>query len=387
MCFRTSESDARVSGTLQALPAHPNIIDQYGTYCDKGALCLVFRYHDASLFHMWRAARGRLELDQAARYSRHVCSGLAHLHRHGICHRDVCLSNLLVSFRDNVVQVCDLGLAACAASFTLERNVTQMQARAPEVLLAQGPGVRTSVGLSAPLSSVDLWSAGTVLAALHFGAELFGKATTYIEQLQAMVDFLGPPLPAWPEAAKLKFWKMFAEKAVMEVPAQEPGDFLASSVSRPLPKGHPAIDLTLSLLRWNPSARADMEDALRHAYFDDEEPGLPLSPSSPQTPCKLPAQHRPRRLDFAVAADCCACAGSCGNNECGRRKSRGFRQRQQNGGGMDPICDKARAKNTCPPLACAALTGETESCAEKTNAKLSRLAAPTGSIARAALAG
>ena len=94
---------------------------------------LVFRYHNSCLEVVWRAAQGCLEWAEARRYCGHVFAGLRHLHAHDVCHRDLCFANLLLSFRDNIVQIADLGLAACAASFTLERNVTQLPARAPEV--------------------------------------------------------------------------------------------------------------------------------------------------------------------------------------------------------------------------------------------------------------
>ena len=97
---------------------------------------MVCKYHNSCLEVVWKAARGCLEWAEARRYCGHVFAGLRHLHAHDVCHRDLCFANLLLSFRDNIVQIADLGLAACAASFTRERNVTQLPARAPEVLFS-----------------------------------------------------------------------------------------------------------------------------------------------------------------------------------------------------------------------------------------------------------
>ena len=80
--------------------------------------------------------------------------------------------NMLLSYSDNTIQIADLGMAASADSFTLERNVSQMHVRAPEVLLAEPRG-GASARLSAALSTLDLWSAGIVVGALHFGKHLF----------------------------------------------------------------------------------------------------------------------------------------------------------------------------------------------------------------------
>ena len=147
---------------------------------------------------------GCLEWAEAWRYCGHVFAGLRHLHAHGVCHRDLCFANLLLSFRDNIVQIADLGLAACVASFALERNVTQLPARAPEVLFSHHGG-EDAVVLTHPQLSVDLWSSGTVVAALHVGRQLF-EGHDELTQLQAVIDFLGPPLDVWPGCDDLHLW-------------------------------------------------------------------------------------------------------------------------------------------------------------------------------------
>ncbi len=158
-------------------------------------------------------------MDAVRRYCKHVFAGLHHLHTYGVCHRDLTLTNLLLSFRDNVVQIADLGLASCAASFVLERNVTQLPARAPEVLFSQG-GVDAAV-LADPQLSVDLWSAGTVVAALHVGRQLF-DGQEELSQLQAIIDFIGPPLETWPGCAALPLWCKYEGSLVNRRPKVPP---------------------------------------------------------------------------------------------------------------------------------------------------------------------
>lgn len=163
----------------------------------------MFKYHNSCLEVVWRAAQGCLEWAEARRYCGHVFAGLRHLHAHDVCHRDLCLANLLLSFRDNIVQIADLGLAACAASFTLERNVAQLAARSRSSFShrgAEGPALLTH-----PQLSVDLWSSGTVVAALHVGRQLF-EGHDELTQLQAVIDLLGPPLDVWPGCVELDLW-------------------------------------------------------------------------------------------------------------------------------------------------------------------------------------
>ena len=118
-------------------------------------------------------------------------SGLQHLHRHGICHRDISMQNLLLSFSDNVIQIADMGLSGCAASFTLERRVTQITYRAPEVLAVH----RFPSALTARQDSMDMWGAGVICSALHVACHMFCDSSENgpLQILQAVINVLGPP--------------------------------------------------------------------------------------------------------------------------------------------------------------------------------------------------
>ena len=157
-----------------ALPTHANVLHLHGFFLSTTDgtqnINIVFKHHNSSLHQVWKAARGFLPLDAAWRYSHHLFAGLAHMHSHGICHRDLTMMNLLLSFCDNIIQIADLGLSACAASFTLERNVTQITGRAPEVLAAHS----FPTALTAGQGSLDIWGAGVICGALFLGAICFG---------------------------------------------------------------------------------------------------------------------------------------------------------------------------------------------------------------------
>ena len=139
----TSHTAGRELNGFMSLPKHPNLLEIYGVFearlAGENTLNIVFRYHNSSLHRIWHAAQGLLDLAEARKYSHDMFLGLAHLHRHSICHRDLVMPNLLLSFQDNCFQIADLGLAACAASFTLERNAS----RGKGVVLK---GVRAALG-------------------------------------------------------------------------------------------------------------------------------------------------------------------------------------------------------------------------------------------------
>jgi serine/threonine protein kinase len=99
VAIKRQRSDSSTAGrelnAYHSLPNHPNVLALLHTFVALGAankegrtLNLVFPYHNSSLFAVWRAARGRLDLCEVRRYCSHICQGLDHLHRHNICHRD-----------------------------------------------------------------------------------------------------------------------------------------------------------------------------------------------------------------------------------------------------------------------------------------------------------
>ena len=336
-----SETAARELNAYRSLPEHPNVLSILNSFVVDRWLYFAFRYHDSCLWAVWRAARGCLELDEVRPYCKHMFEGLRHMHTHNVCHRDLSLTNLLLSFRDNVVQIADLGLAACAASFALERNVTQLPSRAPEVLLSYDEEEEVDKEaqpffLISPQLSVDLWSAGTVVGALHVGQQLFNEQQGR-RQLQAMIDFIGPPQEAWSACVTLPCWRKYKPMIVIREPEVHPREKLTSSkVCRPLPVGHPAIDLILRLVLWNPRDRITAAGALTHSFFGDEK-GASAQPSAGakleesrvsadsggKASVPTASGQNGQAGDHPVVA--CACAGHCGRQNCARRATRNYR--------------------------------------------------------------
>ena len=85
-----------------------------------------------SLADVFERAQGYLDWSAAWRYSRQVLQGIAHLHRNGVSHRDISMSNVLVREEGGICVVADVGLAVSVSSLILERPVTSAWYRAPE---------------------------------------------------------------------------------------------------------------------------------------------------------------------------------------------------------------------------------------------------------------
>lgn len=98
-----------------------------------------------------------------------LLSGLEHCHKNGVLHRDIKGSNLLID-NDGILKIADFGLA----SFFNPQNKQPMTSRVvtlwyrpPELLL----------GASYYGVSVDLWSAGCILAELLAGKPILPGRT------------------------------------------------------------------------------------------------------------------------------------------------------------------------------------------------------------------
>jgi serine/threonine protein kinase len=147
----------------------------------------------------------------------------------------------------------------------LDRNITAIGYRAPEVLLH-------SRQLDFPQSAFDMWSYGVVMCALLCGTHLFcipfkARKDKEIKVLRKQIDLLGPP--DWPDIKELPTWSEYAQHLQIEESgvSTDLRAKLASTkfVRRPL--GSLEIELLGWLLRWCPSSRMTAVDAGSHTYW------------------------------------------------------------------------------------------------------------------------
>ena len=179
------------------------------------------------------------------------------MHDHGVLHRDLKPANLLVN------KVCDLkisdfGLARVAPD-SIEDEPTELMTehvvtrwyRPPELMLSPNGSYD---------GSVDMWSAGCILAELLGRKPLFpGK--NFMNQLGLIFEVIGNPKTS--SVAHIQNDQ--AIRFLRSLPKSKHADF--SEMYKEASPG--AIDLLRHLLVFEPSGRYTAAEALKHNWFTD----------------------------------------------------------------------------------------------------------------------
>jgi hypothetical protein len=107
-----SEAVARFQREARALArlAHPGIIQAYDNGADGNQHFLVMEFIEGHSLARELADKGRISPTRTAGYGHQAALALNHAHQHGLIHRDVKPSNLLLA-PDGRVKLLDLGLA------------------------------------------------------------------------------------------------------------------------------------------------------------------------------------------------------------------------------------------------------------------------------------
>src|SRR5207249_2114029 len=90
---------------------HPNVLQIYGSGRSGKSYFLVTEYVEGRSLACVLGEQGALPVGRACDYVRQACLGLGHALEHGLVHRDMKPSNLLLTTGTAVVKVLDLGIA------------------------------------------------------------------------------------------------------------------------------------------------------------------------------------------------------------------------------------------------------------------------------------
>ncbi|MCJ1388011.1 hypothetical protein MMC18_000855 [Xylographa bjoerkii] len=158
-----------------------NVLDVAVGSKDLDEIYMVMEYAEQDMANLLDELNVQFSLSQVKCLFRQLLGGLDYLHKNDIIHRDVKMQNLLLTAK-GVLKLADFGMAREYSPRPLTPGVVTIWYRAPEILL----------GTKYYTQSVDMWSAGLILAELLLSTPCL-TGDTPIEQLALIVKLLGSP--------------------------------------------------------------------------------------------------------------------------------------------------------------------------------------------------
>lgn len=232
---------------------HSNIVRLLDVIHTESKLMLVFEFMDQDLKKFMdmhaRATHGALGTPSIKSFMLQLIKGIAYCHENRVLHRDLKPQNLLINKRGEL-KLGDFGLARAFGIpvNTFSNEVVTLWYRAPDVLL----GSRTYS------TSIDIWSAGCIMAEMYTGRPLFPGSSNE-DQLKKIFRMMGTPNDqSWPGVSQLPEYK------------QPHAWYPHQSIHQLLPNiDSLGLDLLSRMLQYQPQLRISAKDAINHRYFAD----------------------------------------------------------------------------------------------------------------------
>jgi serine/threonine protein kinase len=172
---------------------HPNValVHDFSLLGDGGSY-MVTEFIEGSTVRQWSNAHGRFPVPLAAEVATQVLSGLEHIHRRGLLHRDISADNVMLSYDGEerlLVKIIDLGVAKDigAASDTTQAGmlIGNPKYMSPEQLGSLPDGEQLD-------GRADLYCFGVVLYEMLTGVPPFASKTPHGYLLKHLTE--PPPL-------------------------------------------------------------------------------------------------------------------------------------------------------------------------------------------------
>ncbi len=164
-------------GSMGLKLRHPNIVSIYDVVADKRHPFLVMEFVEGQNLRELVRIRGKFPAEMALKLMYEVSSGLAYAASQGVSHRDLKLSNVLIT-ADGKAKLVDFGLASLADRNNPEQVADCPNARAIDyAALERGTGVRKDDPRS------DVYFAGNMLYHLLSGKPALTETRDRLQRL------------------------------------------------------------------------------------------------------------------------------------------------------------------------------------------------------------
>ncbi|RDA87523.1 hypothetical protein CP532_1607 [Ophiocordyceps camponoti-leonardi (nom. inval.)] len=230
---------------------HENIVALHDVIHTENKLMLVFEYMDGDLkrYMDTHGERSALKPATIRSFMYQLLKGIDFCHQNRVLHRDLKPQNLLINSK-GLLKLGDFGLARAFGIpvNTFSNEVVTLWYRAPDVLL----GSRTYN------TSIDIWSAGCIMAEMYTGRPLF-PGTTNEDQIIRIFRIMGTPTErTWPGITQYPEYKptfqMYATQDLRNI-------LHAIDAT--------GIDLLQRMLQLRPELRISAHEALQHPWFNE----------------------------------------------------------------------------------------------------------------------
>lgn len=248
----------REIGLLMTL-SHHNIVELIEIVMghELDTMFLVMSYCEQDLASLIDNMKSPFTEPQVKCIMLQLLEGLAYLHENFVIHRDLKVSNLLLTDK-GCLKIADFGLARIIGKplKQLTPKVVTLWYRSPELLF----------GGQQYDSSLDIWSVGCIFGELLLNRPLMpGKSEA--NQIDLIVDVLGTPNDSiWPGFSLLPLVKQIQLKKQPYNNLKQKFYWLSDNGS----------ELLNDFLTYNPQHRVTARHALKSKYFTDKP--LPVEP-------------------------------------------------------------------------------------------------------------
>lgn len=228
---------------------HPNIVQvkEVAVGASLSNIFLVMEYveQDISLL-MEHPSVKQFQPSEVKCLMKQLICGLFHLHSNHIIHRDLKLSNLLLS-NQGILKIADFGMARTVAH-NMTPDVVTLWYRAPELLF----------GELVYSYETDMWSVGCIFGEFLQHKPLF-PGSTVPEQIMKITALLGSPSLSWSGFDKLPGAKTLSFSK--DAPCKIEEHFSRADSS--------SLVLLKALLCYDPLTRLSSASCMDHFYFTE----------------------------------------------------------------------------------------------------------------------